>query len=168
MLDEPIAYMDEAGRAFSIEDGSKIKAAFDALPTPTVGKKLLPLYAALPSGAEPVAYEASYQKAVVVKLLTYNRDEAEYYVVNMPNAVVRPLYACPQSSSQVTEERFPVTLGKVHEAIDGYVQALVDRKHGGVALDHAFGAICDALGRSTTAELDARRAALSPVKGDGQ
>jgi hypothetical protein len=54
-------------------------------------------------------------------------------------------------------ERFPVTLGKVHQAIDAYVQALVDRQHGGVAQDRAFNAICEALGRSPTAEMDARR-----------
>jgi hypothetical protein len=122
---------------------------------------------ALPSGAEPVGYVLpQHLENRVFQFTAYCvRSVAEAHA---PQGSAVALYAAPQSSSQVTEERFPVTLGKVHEAIDGYVQALVDRKHGGVALDHAFGAICDALGRSTTAELDARRAALSPVKGDGQ
>jgi len=116
----------------------------------------------LPSGAEPVAWIVR-DDPELGDYLTRSKVAAE-----ASGKRVTALYASPQSSSQVTEERFPVTLGKVHQAIDGYVQALVERKHGGVAQDHAFGAICDALGRSTTAELDARRPALSPVKGDGQ
>ena len=64
-------------------------------------------------------------------------------------------------------ERFPLTLGKVHQAIDGYVQALVDRQHGGVAQDRAFNAICEALGRSPTAEMDARRRPTPPSRGEG-
>lgn len=65
-------------------------------------------------------------------------------------------------------ERFPVTLGKVHQAIDAYVQALVDRQHGGVAQDRAFNAICEALGRSPTAEMDARRLPTPPSRGEGE
>ena len=61
-------------------------------------------------------------------------------------------------------ERFPKTLGRIHSAINTYVDDLVARKHGGVAQDQAFTSICLALGRSPTHEMDARRAALSSKK----
>lgn len=56
-------------------------------------------------------------------------------------------------------DRFPVTLGKVSSAIDSYVDALVARAHGGVAVEHAFDAICQAMGRSPIQEMDARNRA---------
>lgn len=55
-------------------------------------------------------------------------------------------------------ERFPKTLGLIHAALDGYVSALVDREHGGIAMSRAFEKICEALGRHPTQEMDARRA----------
>lgn len=58
------------------------------------------------------------------------------------------------------EQRFPTTLGRIHKAIDGYVEALLAREHGGVAQDRAFTAICEALGRTPIQEMDARRRAL--------
>lgn len=187
MLDETVREWQEARKAFlsletnDVRYSAEAKAALERLSTAENNLAL----AALPSGAEPVAWrpitdmtppdDAYWQMAVKEidgaatgfrhAMLTNHHAATLLAWANLARDAV---LTSPHSSSQVTEERFPVTLGKVHQAIDGYVQALVERKHGGVALDHAFGAICDALGRSTTAELDARRAALYPVKGDGK
>lgn len=66
---EPLAYMDETGRAFCIEDGAPIKAAFDAIPAPPVGKKLLPLYASPPAVAAGGVTEA---RAIVAEMVARN------------------------------------------------------------------------------------------------
>lgn len=71
------------------------------------------------------------------------------------------LSASPQLPAQGIEaDRFPVTLGKIHEAIDAYVEELVRRQHGGIAMDRSFNLICQALGRDTMRELTSRSAAL--------
>lgn len=86
------------------------------------------------------------------------------YVQNNGPENFAPLYRAaisPAREEGVAEaQRFPKTLGRIHEVIDGYVNALVAREHGGVAQDRAFTAICEALGRMPTREMDARRSVL--------
>lgn len=65
-------------------------------------------------------------------------------------------------------EQFPKTLGRIHAAIDRYVDALVERQHGDVAQSKAFDAICEALGRNPTAEMDARRYAFQAQRVAGE
>ncbi len=90
-------------------------------------------------------------------------------VVRSALASHTPAIGETQPGLSATDETraFPKTLGRIHEAIDGYVSALVAREHGGVAQDRAFTAICQALGRSPAEELGFRIRALANP-GDGE
>ena len=68
------------------------------------------------------------------------------------------------AASAGTETREAVA---INAALDDYVQALILRQHGGSAQSRAFNAICRAMGRDTTRELDAIRALSGNGDGNG-
>lgn len=76
---EPVAALDETGNCFAIRGGPAIKALFDAMPKPLVGKKLLSLYATpitpSPSPPDEVRELCERFRSQVSIALKYASDE---------------------------------------------------------------------------------------------
>jgi len=104
-----------------------------------------------PSAAAAMAEAQASHEARIRSALVYPSDAPRD---------TQPALLSTDETQEGEAKRFPKTLGRIHEAIDGYVSALVAREHGTRAERQAFDAICEALGRAPLHEMDARRRAL--------
>jgi len=121
--------------------------------------------------------------SVILRAVRDGQDDDEVIARNLPDeeaaiavanthyqsAILSTLTTQPAESAKSGDgerERFPKTIGKIEQAIDQYVDDLLARKHGGIAMANAFSAVCEALGRNPVAEMDRRAAALRDHRND--